>query len=210
MSWQNWRNTAQLKFLVEKLRNITLSSAPLVEIDPKLSEIFTLWRRQSNNTISEDEAVGEYARLKLDTEPLPPMFMVWEPLSDAGGDKIDHKGWFISTTLFLWHGQPWWMLTGTRAKKPTPAAEKALDEIIKMIGGDPTRDLLLALPGEDGAEWSIRFAWPHVGNLLEMHIRTTPFAVKVVPEGTPVEVGFERQSRITQAEIAAERKGKAN
>lgn len=195
-----WSKSKQPLVLVEKLRRIVLASAPLVELDPVVAQIFDLWRKLTRHEIAEADAARQLQAWTTGdrTEAAWRQF-IWEPLSDTVGDPILHYGWEINATLYLANGQPWWLVRANhnRARTgPSDNDKKQLAKVVERLGArDPARDLLYVMNHEE-LRWAHYYAWFHHGPLLETHVNARTRDLRIEEEGTPLADGFERVPRL--------------
>jgi hypothetical protein len=188
------RNTS-LDPLVDKLRLIVLSSAPLFEIPAEINATLDIWRQLTRGTISEEEA--EVAIQRLGAPDLAAMKILWEPLSDSVGELIAPQGWNVTATMYLLNGQPWWLVRADHARPsgPTRADDELLSSIVDRLGADPKRDLIMDMNFPE-ARWARYYTWFHSGPLYETHLNKTTVDLRVVPAGTQPAPGYERLPRI--------------
>jgi hypothetical protein len=194
--------TLRLEQLVEKLRVIVLSSAPLEEIPSKIDQLFDVWRRIEHGAIdaSSDSAEGAQIMSQLAGVDLASMRIMWEPLSDGIGDTITPNGWAVRATLYLSRGAPHWFIVASRAPdigcQPTPEDDAVLERIIGGLGGDPQRDLMRDTRLLETG-WARYFTWAHNGPLLEMHRKTKGQDFYLAEESAIPKPGYAREPRLT-------------
>ncbi len=185
-----------------KLQQIVLSGAPLREINPTYKEVLDLIAQvkacQEGALPAEDAAQLQerMARLQL-AHPELGKEMTWEPLSDGVGDPIRPWGWLFEATMYLLEGAPWWLVRAVHTTD-TPAANqlsRAL-QIVAIIGAQPERHRIMNSPLGPGHGYGMWWTWKHEGQLLEIHWRNgKQFGMKIVPQNTRVETGWERHDR---------------
>ena len=184
-----------LEQLVEKLRLIVLSSAPLIEIPAAVAATFDLWRRLTREQLSEELAEAEMQQ--LGAVNLGALRILWEPLSDVVGDPISPGGWNITSTMYLLRGQPWWLVRAEHPGRGEPSADAVatLETVVRLLGADAQRDLIMDMHFVE-ARWARYYTWFHTGSLYETHLNAATKDLRVVVEGTPVAPGYERMARI--------------
>ena len=194
--------TLSLEQLVEKLRVVVLSSAPLEEIPPKVDQLFDVWRRIEHGTLdaSLDSAVGTQIMNQLAGTDLASMRILWEPLSDGVGETLTPSGWAVRVTLYLSRGAPHWFVIASRAPsidcQPTPEDDAVLARIISGLGGDPERNLMRDTQLQETG-WGRYFTWPQIGPLLEMHRKPKGQDFYLAEEGAEPKPGYECEPRLT-------------
>jgi len=183
MSWVQdfgWKKKA------ERLRMMILAGAPLFEIDPLMLRTLETMRKGLRGQSSRDEFEQTLGELNT-SPPSAGSSFLWEP--------IDIYGWAVSATMYLLDGKPWWLVRATH-KKPQPSDKEItmVEKVVGHLGADPVRDRIMNT-SFDAHGYGMWWTWINQTQLYEFQTDRQTKDFRVVPEGTPVPVGWERVDR---------------
>lgn len=185
----------------EKLDRQKLIVCSVYATDPpshflKWIEVHRRWNR---GEIDEATVMREFPMDQAASVELSDMRVMWEPVHTKKGEETLVFGWNVQATMYLSNGQPWWLVRASRAGAPSEQDEAALDRIIEHLGGDPNRDLITGIPGEDAADrHEIWLTWFNQLPLIDMLYHRNAKHVSpdkrmlIVPRGAPEREGYER------------------
>jgi len=181
-----------------KLRSIVLSGAPLVEIDREVLDMFDFMRK----TLRGDHNAEEANLPMMQASPASMqclMRFMWEPYSDGKGAVESIYGWILDATTYCVDGKPWWLVRANNKLDEPPARSILKIERVDCLGADVQRDRIMNCSFGGGRGYSMWWTWINQLPMLEMQVRKKPFDMRIVEEGSPLPVGYERMPRAMSA-----------
>lgn len=177
---------------IARLSTIVLAGAPLHEIDPDLLRGLDAMRGALRGTVDRDEFRIATAALHTPPKEEGTLRHMWEP--------IELYGWDLAATLYLLDGKPWWLVHATHKKdEPSDKEMSIVRTAVDYLGADPARDCLMDTTFGDGLGYGMWWTWINQSPLLEIHLSHAANATRILPEGSPVQPGWERIDRNEKA-----------
>lgn len=179
-----------------KLRSIILSGVPLVEMDREAIDMFDFMRRALRGELGADEEANPPGAAL----PASVLSLMWEPYSDEKGNVETIYGWNLAATMYRVDGKPWWLARANNKLDEPPARSIAeLERVVDDLGADVKRDRIMDCSFGGGNGYSMWWTWINQFPLMEIQVRKKPFDMRIVEEGSPLPVGYERMPRAPSA-----------
>jgi hypothetical protein len=176
-----------------KLRSIVLSGAPLVEIDREALDTFDFMRKALRGELGTEET-------NFPAMPASTLSLMWEPYSDEKGNVETIYGWSLNVTMYCVDGKPWWLVRANNKLDEPPARSiTEIERVVDYLGADVQRDRIMNCSFGGGRGYTMWWTWINQLPMLEMQVRKKPFDMRIVEEGSPLPVGYERMPRAVSA-----------
>jgi hypothetical protein len=189
-----WKKKAEL------LRRVVLAGGHQIakELSPGIVAILDLFKRTAT-TGDGSNLKEEFDRICVvhagESQPL------WEP--------VDIYGWKIQATMYLQHGQHWWLVNAARRNEKEPSEKDMafLDKVLEHLGADPKRDTIIGPRSSPSGEPRLIFGWWTWFNRWPLYEIQTNKAkrgkarMRFVPHGTPASDGYQAVDLVNDVDV---------